>query len=79
MTIQTRSAGNGSNLSELLGTYLEIVERFEPASYTLSSVRETHASGTTLHSMARLAHVYDRLDRLDNGPANGDFHANASA
>ena len=79
MASQTRTPGNGSNLSELIGTYLDRVEHFEPASYTLSSVKEESVSGTTLHSMARLAHVYDRLQRLDKGPAMGEFYVNASA
>jgi hypothetical protein len=75
----TRLAGDGSSLSELLGTYMNVLEQFAPASYTLSSGTDAQAVGISRHPMNRLTHVYDSLDQMESGPGVGDHHLNASA
>jgi hypothetical protein len=75
----TRLTGNGNTLSELLGTYMNRMEPFAPASYTLSSVADEPTTGINRHPMVRLAHAYDRKDQADGGPAIGEFYVNASA
>ncbi len=78
MGIITRKTGNGNSLSDVIGTYINKMEPFEPASYTLCSASDETTIGTR-HSMARLVHSYDSLDQLAGRPGVVEYRVNASA